>query len=204
MFPRIGVFLLIAVFLMCLGRSSALELSSLSCYGVNSQMTAPQLRAILNEQGFQCHEARLPGGGDSRQLVFTRGDTQLLVLTYGPQVLEIFTPEVAIRGHHLWLGMERRQLIAQLGLPNAVERADEVELLYYRSASGEFGVQMRQGKVDLFRLSPAQSPALMTLPGVHESTDTVPRSAVGMCILGLALLALSKTLHLARARFSHA
>lgn len=204
MFARVGWFALIMVFFFCFGRSLALELSSLSCYGVDSAMTVLRLRAVLVEQGFECRENRLAGSSDSLQLVFTRGDTQLSVLTYGPHVLEIFTPEVVAGGQSLRLGLERRQLVAQLGLPNAVERADEVELLYYRSGSGEFGVQLRHGKVDLFRLSPAQSPALTPLARSPESGGDVPRSAVGMCILGLALLAVRQTVRVAGTRFKHA
>jgi len=205
MFLRVGWFVLIStVFLiLCIGRSSALELSSLSCYGVDSGMDVAQLRATLADQGFDCRESRLPGSSDSRQLVFSKGQTQLSVLTYGPQILEIFTPEVVSNGERLGLGLDRQQVVSELGLPNSVERADEVELLYYRSGSGEFGVQLRQGKVDLFRLSPAQSSALVPLTRPYESGENVPRSAVGMCILGMALLALAQTVKMARTRLVH-
>lgn len=201
MFSKVGWFVLLTVLLMWFGRSSALELSSLSCYRVDSGMAVERLRAVLVGQGFECREFQLPGANDSLQLVFTRGETQLSVLTYGAQVLEIFTPEVVAGGRTLRLGLEREQLVAQLGLPNLVERADEVELLYYRSGSGEFGVQLRQGRVDLFRLSPAQS---APLAGAYESRENLPRSGVGMCILGLAGLAVTQTVRLARARLNHA
>jgi len=200
MFSRIGLFVLITVLVCWFGRSSALELSSLSSYGVDSTMSVPQLCSTLDEQGFVCREALLPGSDDSRQLVFTRGDTQLSVLTYGEQVLEIFTPEVTAQGKRLHLGMPRQALVAQLGLPNAVERADEVELLYYRGSGGEFGVQIRQGKVDLFRLSPAPTQTLQALGHGHDSSEDMSRSVVGMCILGLSLLGMSHMVGFARRR----
>lgn len=203
MFSRVGWFVLITVLLMWLGRSSSgLELASLTCYGVDSGMAVPRLRATLVEQGFQCRETQLPGSSDSRQLVFTRGETRLSVITYGPQVLEIFATEIVYGGEHLELGMERRQLVARLGLPNSVERADEVELLYYRSGSGEFGVQLRKGRVDLFRLSPAQSYALAPVTHPFDSGESIPRSAMGMCILGLSLLAVGQSLKMARGRLA--
>ena len=200
MFPRIGLFVLVTIFVCWFGRSSALELSSLNCYGVDSTMSVPQLCATLDEQGFVCRETRLPGSDDSRQLVFTRGETQLSVLTYGEQVLEIFTPEVSTQGKRFQLGLPRQALIAQVGLPNAVERADEVELLYYRSSSGEFGVQIRNGKVDLFCLSPAPSQTIQALGHGYDSSEDMSRSVVGMCILGLSLLAMGQMVGFARRR----
>jgi len=122
------------------------------------------------------------------------------VLTYGEQVLEIFTPEVSTQGKRLQLGLPRKALIDQMGLPNAVERADEVELLYYRGSGGEFGVQIRNGKVDLFRLSPAPSQTLQALGHGYDSSEDMSRRVVGMCIFGLSLLAMGWVVGLAQRR----
>jgi hypothetical protein len=204
MFPRLGLFVLVTVFFMWLGRSSALELASVTCYGVDSGMDVPAVRDSLLGQGFAVQENALPGSDQSRQLVFARGETRLSVLTYGEQVLEIFTPDVTFQGHELHLGMERRALVTQLGEPNEVERAGEVELLYYNGSSGELGVQLHQGRVDLFRLSPAPNvQALPPLSHPYDSSEDVSRSAVGVCILGLSLLAVGKTVSLARTRLAH-